>query len=291
MDCNDLIHAALEVDAVLSDLKNASLTLAKQLREHGSAVYAYSDPLSPSDESMAALIKAFTSFYYEEGQNPKETIRFPGAIGCNQDALDLAAHINKIKDSFAGAYGRLMEYNTAKAKKRFFLEFLPNVFAQNNKTLPRDFQSMVHLCLKQTTRHIPLSLNNPTLISWHWVNQPKSVTNISHKKARSQLQALAKDETTGDYIQRQIDICNGLRPSDELKVLQVSNRPALRVTYAWGPRVSDREHSLASMPLLYPWRNKNDRLPRFRFHSPEPKKNKPQKASYLLPSIRVALGK
>ena len=218
---------------------------------------------APSADSLSALKSSFTHFMYEQGQDPKTTIKYPGAIGCSKKSIGLARKLNEEKTQFAGLFEKLAAFNVSK-RKSFYKTKVSEAFS--NSRQPLRFTELSRLCQKQTVRLVPIAETYPQAITWHWMAKPESITTTPKTEIIKQLMQL-DGARSSDRIQAQINEIQAL-PNSELKKSQVKKNPTLRVTYQWGNGVDQRSIRQASMPILFEW-NSNRELPDFRFHKPE----------------------
>lgn len=276
---NDIIETVMELEASYKRLLSYGNKLSRSMDDD--AIGALCADSGPSKDSLRLLQRSFTHFIYQPGQDPKTTIKYPGAIGCSIHSIDLAKKLNAEKKAFAELFKTLSSMNVGK-RKSFYKTTVPEAFSDARK--PLRFTELSNICQKQATRLIPIADQYPEAITWHWMSQPESITTTPKSEVIKQLMQL--DGASGsDRIQSQINHIQGL-PGSELKKIQVKNHPTLRVTYQWGKGVEQRSIRQASMPILFEW-DSSKQLPQLNFHRPAP----PEKKISSQNTIRSAVGR
>jgi len=257
-------EAAEAVFESFSRMEETSKELTRNLRD--AVAIDYRDT-TPTKEALRHLVSGISDFYYQEGQDSKTTNKYPGAIACSQEALNLAAKLNKEKIAFGEAFRQLAKLNTSKTKA-FYADDVPN--AARNYSSSREalrFSDIARICQKQCVRTLPIAKHRPQLISWHWIEKPVSITTMTRNDAIELLKTNGvTGKTTSEYITRQIDALKALPANTMLEKKYSQKNPVIRVSHAWGKGISDRQITTGSLPLLF---LKEGKLPTFK---PAPKR-------------------
>ncbi|MDA8682047.1 hypothetical protein N9M08_05895 [Porticoccaceae bacterium] len=261
---NDIIEAVKDLEIAYAQLMKAGRALVQSLDRGAFGVFCLDN--APSEQSLERLKQAFTNFTYDDGQDPKRTIKYPGAIGCSTESIRLAEKLNKEKKEFAVLFEHLSSLNAGK-RKSFYKKQVSELFSRARQ--PLRFTTLSKICQKQATRLIPIADQYPEAITWHWIAQPESIITTTKDDVIKQLMEI-DGESRSDRIQSHINNVLEL-PGKTLKKVQKKKNPTLRVTYQWGKGVSDRSIRQASMPILFRW-DSSIELPRFKFYQPSPPK-------------------
>ncbi len=275
---NDIVETVMELEASYKRLLSCGNKLSRSMDDDATGALCLDS--EPSKDSLRRLQRSFTHFIYDPGQDPKTTIKYPGAIGCSIHSINLAKKLNDEKKAFAELFKTLSLMNVGK-RKSFFKTTVPGAFSDARK--PLRFTEISKICQKQATRLIPIAEQYPEAITWHWMAQPESITTTSKAEIIEQLMSLDGAKSSG-RIQSQIIQIQEL-PSGDLKKSQVKNNPTLRVTYQWGKGLDQRSIRQASMPILFEW-GQGKKLPEFKFHRRSP----PQKNVVNQNTIKSAVG-
>jgi hypothetical protein len=273
-----IVEAVTKLEGSYKNLLSTAKELERSLDTGAFGLFCFDE--KPSHESLKKLKKSFAQIMYEDGQDPKETIKYPGAIGCSKRTIELAMALNKEKCTFACLFEELSSLNGGK-RRSFYDKKVSEAFSKTRQ--PLRFTELSNLCQKQAARLIPIAEKYPSAITWHWVAQPESITKTTKKDVIEELMGIG-GANPSDRIMRQVDEVQGLSAKD-IKKTQIKNHPTLRVTYSWGKAIGERSIKQASMPILFHW-ELDDQLPDFKFHRSSPPKIKSQKKE----TLKLAVG-
>lgn len=267
-----IFKAAEGVFESFSRLEGKSKELTRSLKDAEAIDYRDS---APNKEALKHLVSGINDFYYHDQQDPKMTNKYPGAIACSQNALDLAAQLNKEKVAFGEAFRQLAKLNISKTKAFYTNDVSNIVGAYSTSRRPLRFSDIARICQKQCVRTLPIAKHRPRLISWHWIEKPVSITTINRNEAIKRLTADGTKNRTiiSEHIAQQINALKALPANTVLEKKCSQNNPVIRVSHAWGTGISERHTANGSLPLLF---LKDGELPKFK---PAPKKPDPQESS------------
>lgn len=259
-----IFQAAEIVFESFSRLEERSKELTRSLKNAVAIDYRDS---APTAQALQHLVSGISDFYYQDGQDPKMTNKYPGAIACSQNSLDLAAQLNREKIAFGEAFRQLAKLNISKSKAFYTDDVSSAVRTYSTSRRPLRFSNLARICQKQCIRALPIAKHPPRLISWHWIENPVSITTITRNDAIERLEASGTTgKTSSEYIARQVEALKALPANTVLEKKFSQNNPVIRVSHAWGKGISDRQITNGSLPLLF---LKDSELPKFK---PAPKR-------------------
>jgi hypothetical protein len=248
MDINDLIEE-------FNGLINETQALCQAIRQSNLPKWV---PLTADEQliGMTATDKAcrhFQDFWYQDGQDGRETRSCFGLIAVEPSTLDLAITINGRKESFKSQIKALQ-----KSHKESWLE-LRGMLGRSHPELREQlkYSGLSRLHIKQTWRHIPVINRCPTRVGFNWYQSGRSIQKITVKQAQD---ALLKMDTTSDHVQTQLSLLNNLKEHEPLaKVQNLAHTMRANLFYddASGPL---RQAMNVSLPILIK-ANENGALP------------------------------
>lgn len=195
----------------------------------------------------------YQDFWYQDGQDGRETRSCFGLIAVEPSTLDLAVAINERKELFKNHIKTLQ-----KNHKESWLE-LRGLLGRSHPELREQlkYSGLSRLHIKQTWRHIPVIDRSPTRVGFNWYQSGRSIQKITVKQAQD---ALLKMDTTGDHIQTQLSLLSSLKEHEPLAKIQ-NLAPTMRANLfyddASGPL---RQAMNVSLPILFK-ANENGTLP------------------------------
>lgn len=249
-------------------------------------------PLSQEEQSQGIrqIDKActmFMDFWYQDGQDGRETRSCFGFIAVNEATLKLANKVNDLKDTFKQLVQTLQKQN-----KQQWLE-LKGQLARRHSSLQEQlhFSGLSRLHLKQTWRTITVTDRTPVRVGFNWYHSGRSIQKVSVQQAYD---ALARLDTSSAHIQTQLSAVSQLASHTPLAKVQ-NLAPTMRANLFFEDgKTPARQAMNISLPILFK-SHKEKRLPQ---HN-EPEIDPPQtrqravrsdrkiEDTPFLPSIRV----
>lgn len=229
-------------DALVSQTQQ----LCSSLRKQSPALWL---PLTTKEQEqgLTALDKAcnsFQDFWYQDGQDGRETRSCYGLIPATEQQLAIAIQINQEKELFKSKIKALQ-----KSDKTSWLE-LRGKLAQSHPSLRQQLQysGLSRLHIKQTWRHIPVIDRTPIRAGFNWYHSGRSIQKISVKQAQD---ALLNLDTSSDHIQTQLSLLNKL--SANTKLAKVQNlAPTMRANLFYEDnQLPQRQAMNVSLPILF----------------------------------------
>ena len=249
-------------------------------------------PLTPTEHSqgLTAINKAcnmFRDFWYQDGQDGRETRSCFGFIAVPDTTLQIAHEVNQLKDTFKQQVQALQKHN-----KQHWLE-LKGQLARRHPSLQEQlhFSGLSRLHIKQTWRTITVINRTPSRIGFNWYHSGRSIQKISVQQAYD---ALSRLDTGSTHIQTQLAAVAKL--SSQTPLAKVQNlAPTMRANLFYDDGETPLRHAMnISLPILF--RSHNERkLPQHNEPEIEPPQSR-QRAirsdrkiedEPFLPSIRV----
>ena len=222
-----------------------SRTLASQLHD---AQPHHWIPLSEEEtqNGVSPLAKAnayFQDFWYQNGQDGRETRSTFGLVAVDDDTLVLARAINALKDELKKHINQLQKYD-----KDLWLQTKGELNGRHTEIRESLYMAgLARLHLKQTWRHIPIIERVPNRVGFNWYSSGRSIQKITIEQAEK---ALLNMDTGSDHIQTQLNILGQLRPDTPLAKVQTL-APTMRANVFFDDQQSpDRLAMNVSLPLL-----------------------------------------
>lgn len=234
----------------ISDIKSSFDRLA-QLTESLHSSLSFNEPHlwtpnhgANTNDSLQLIKAALANYWYQDGQEGRETKTYYGFIGVNQEQLDLVKQINMAKDDFKSISTAFSKSHAAE-----WLE-LKSQLGGDYKSLHQlmGLSGLGRLHLKQTWRTIPCFDNQPYRIGFNWYTSGKSLTKISIEDCFKMLNDMDQD---AKHIQVQLDALGRL-PGNYPLVRVQEQSPVMRVNVFHeisGKKLKTARN--ASLPIFY----------------------------------------
>lgn len=170
------------------------------------------DTINGEEQARRHALEALTNWFYKDGQNEKETASYIGAVGCSEVTVGAIKELNRQKQGFKLALGRLREsLHHGQATCGTLYEIvshiapnaLPNVERRYAGSLVR---RLIHtrLNIRQLVRQIPVIGAAPGTIRWRWVETPttlklkrKDVLDLLDQKADNPIARMDYERVAG----------------------------------------------------------------------------------------------
>jgi len=248
--------------------------------------YWTSDHGANTDESFNLIRSSLANFWYQDGQEGRETKTYIGFMGVNQEQLDLIHKINSAKDHF-----KAISTSFSQSHKSDWLEIKGKLGAETHKLHQlMGLSGLGRLHLKQTWRTIPVFDTEPHRIGFNWYSNGKSITKVSVADCYKLLEGMDQDAL---HIKAQLTTLSGFNENYSLARVQTQT-PVMRVNifYRQGEETIKKARN-ASLPIFY--LNESGTMPSHNEPSAEPpetriravRKDSKIEVEPILPSIRV----
>jgi len=206
-------------------------------------------PLSEDEQGQntAPLQKArsiYQDYWYQDGQDGRETRSCFGLIAANPQQIQLAQDINQSKELFKVQIKQLQ-----KNHKQQWLE-LKGTLASRHSSIRDDlhFSGLSRLHLKQTWRHIPVIDRTPSRVGFNWYNSGRSIQKISVQQAH---EALLRLDTSSAHIQTQLNQLSQMNLNTPLAKVQ-NLAPTMRANLFYeDQQFPERQAMNVSLPILF----------------------------------------
>lgn len=226
-----------EIIDCFKQLENLTNILTKSIEE--TDLPYWMPEKTESTKCKKRIQSVLASFWYQDGQEGRETINDFGLVCINQYQFDLITKINNLKTEFKN-HGKRLEASDKKA----WLEVKGQL-----KSSIRD-SSLSRLHLKQTWRHIPVLDQKPHKVSFNWYTSGRSIKRITVKECIDKLLDMGSEKK---HIEVQIDNASKLSESTKLAQVQ-SQAPLMRANLVYRSdqdgRVISRKAMNAALPLF-----------------------------------------
>jgi len=205
-------------------------------------------PITPEfpandSKSLNLACRLMQSFWYEDGQDGRETKSCFGFIALPEATLKLAESINQTKDTF-----KLEVQQFQKQNKQDWLN-LKGELARRHPSLQEQlhFSGLSRLHLKQTWRSLPVIPRSPSRIGFNWYQSGRSIQKMTTQQAYD---ALAKLDTDSPHIKLQLDALGKL--PNNTKLAKVQNlAPTMRANIFFEDGESPSRQAMnISLPIL-----------------------------------------
>jgi len=212
-----------------------------------------------ADETASGLtplqkaLNFYQDFWYQNGQDGRETRSCFGLISANEQQIQHAFEINEYKETFKQQVKILQSHN-----KQSWNEFR-GVLAKRHHDLRNSLHlsGLTRLHLKQTWRSIPVINRTPSRIGFNWYNSGRSIQKITVEQAQ---QALLNLDQSGDHIQTQLNILSHLPSHTPLAKVQ-NLAPTMRANIFFEDNsFPSRQAMNISLPILFK-ADKENKLP------------------------------
>ena len=239
MDLSDFIH---QFDQLVSNTKE----LCTSLKQSSSNLWV---PVT-LEESQLGITPAqkacngFQDFWYQDGQDGRETRSCFGLIPATDQQIDLALQINELKAIFKTSIKQLQ-----KNHKEHWLE-LKGKLAVTHPSLREQlhYSGLSRLHIKQTWRHIPVIDRTPIRAGFNWYQSGRSIQKMTVQQAQD---ALLRLDTSGNHIQTQLSLLSKLPSNTPLAKVQ-NLAPVMRANLFYDDaKFPNRQAMNVSLPILY----------------------------------------
>lgn len=238
------------------------------------------------------LHNALLDFWYQDGQDGRETRPYIGMIAAPPSLWTAFAEVNEAKDTFHRLMMdiKAMDETIYAPLKGSLLHRHPQVKTN------LDGVGLARINLKQAWRHIPMVDKPVKRVNFTWYVSGRSIRRITVAQAERQLMKLGADSA---HIQLQLGLLGNLSPGEPLAQVQRLS-PAMRANVYYDiettpnitPLESRRSLNLA-LPLIVP--ADDGKLPHYRAPAPTPPEKRTQNRRHdqkiedmpFLKSIRV----
>lgn len=238
-------------------------------------------------KSLSLACRLLQSFWYEDGQDGRETKSCFGFISVPKTTIELAESVNQTKEVFKAEVQHYQKQN-----KQDWLS-LKGELARRHPSLQTQlhFSGLSRLHLKQTWRSIPVIPRSPSRIGFNWYQSGRSIQKMTTQQAYD---ALSKLDTSSQHIQLQLDALSKL--PNNTKLAKVQNlAPTMRANIFFEDgEIPARRAMNISLPILiksnndgaFPKHNTPDiEPPEFRMRAI--RSDRKIEDNPFLPSIRV----
>lgn len=279
----------MDIRQIVSDyenLLNASQSILQYCRQHNpvTQLLALHNPLAAHLDQGRLLDAVFQDYWYQDGQDGRETRSYIGVIMADEALLAHAHALNAAKDAFKHSSTQLQKHHPERwhdIKAQLNLRH-----ANLRESLY--FSGLARLHLKQCWRTLSIIEYPTQRIAFNWYKSGRSIQKITAEDAYKQLLRL---DTSSAHIQIQLENVARLPPSTALAKVQ-NQAPVMRANIL-GTQAGSvmREAMNCSLPLIV----SGNQLPEISWPEPEPpvqrsrakrSDNKLEETPFL-PSIRV----
>jgi hypothetical protein len=227
-------------------LVKQTLRLSNSLRTSKPALWL---PLTELEigQGISSIDKACVSlqdFWYQDGQDGRETRSCFGLIPATHEQIAMALEINEEKETFKYKIKALQ-----KADKQQWLK-LRGQLGRAHPSLRESlrYSGLSRLHIKQTWRHIPVIDRTPIRVGFNWYQSGRSIQKISVKQAQD---ALLNLDTTSDHIQTQLSLLNKLSANTPLAKVQ-NLAPTMRANVFFDDNTTPSRQAMnVSLPILF----------------------------------------
>jgi hypothetical protein len=209
----------------------------------------------PELQGLTGACSLISGFWYQDGQEGRETMSGYGLVCVDHSQLSLIEEINELKDQFK-YLSKTLEIQDKSAWLAAKSSLKPTL---RDSTLSR-----IHL--KQTWRHIPCLEESPHKVTFNWYSSGRSIKKITTKEAIEKLLNMGEEN---QHIQVQLDQANKLPESTRLAIVQ-KQAPLMRANIVYRSRIDgkvvSRKATNAAMPMFI----LSDHLPKHNSPQAEP---------------------
>jgi hypothetical protein len=206
-------------------------------------------PLTEAEQlqHISSLQKAksiYQDYWYQDGQDGRETRSCFGLISANDTQIQNALLINQLKEHL-----KHQVKNLQKQHKQQWLE-LKGTLASRHASLRESlhFTGLSRLHLKQTWRHIPVAERMPSRVGFNWYSSGRSIQKMTVEEA---YEALAKMDTASLHIQTQLQQVGKLPLNTPLAKIQ-NLAPTMRANLFYDDnQFPERQAMNISLPILF----------------------------------------
>ena len=199
---------------------------------------------------LQKALNFYQDFWYQNGQDGRETRSCFGLISANELQIKQAISINEHKEIFKQQVKLIQKNN-----KQIWNEFRGQLAKRHD-----DLRNSLHLSgltrlhLKQTWRAIPVIERTPSRVGFNWYNSGRSIQKITVEQAQ---QALLNLDQSGDHIQSQLSTLSHLASHTPLAKVQ-NLAPTMRANIFYEDNaLPSRQAMNISLPILFKADEKN----------------------------------
>ncbi|NVK39058.1 MAG: DNA replication terminus site-binding protein [Gammaproteobacteria bacterium] len=196
--------------------------------------------LTPVEKACQIL----QDFWYQDGQDGRETRSCFGFIALPESVLELASQVNAQKDHLKRSVQALQKTN-----KQQWLE-LKGELSRRHPSIQEQlhFSGLSRLHIKQTWRTIPVISRTPTRIGFNWYHSGRSIQKMTVQQAYD---ALAKLDTSSTHIQTQLSAVSQLANNTPLAKVQ-NLAPTMRANIFFEDGEAPLRQAMnISLPILF----------------------------------------
>ncbi|WP_396586288.1 DNA replication terminus site-binding protein [Bermanella sp. R86510] len=204
-------------------------------------------PLTAAEQSagIAPLEKAkqlYQDYWYQDGQDGRETRSCFGMISITQEQANLAKHINELKSQFK------QSVNTLKKQQAKQWQDIRKDLGQRHGIIREQlrYSGLTRLHIKQTWRLLPVIERQPIRIGFNWYHSGRSIQKVTVEEAQK---ALLNLDTASEHIQTQLSQLHSLPGNTPLAKVQ-NLAPTMRANIFFDS-VPSRQAMNVSLPILF----------------------------------------
>lgn len=219
------------------------------------------------------LMNALLDFWYQDGQDGRETRPYIGMIAAPPRLWEAFAQVNADKDAFH----RLMM--DIKAMDETIYAPLKGALLHRHPQVKTNLDGvgLARINLKQAWRHIPMVDKPVKRVNFAWYVSGRSIRRITVAQAERQLMKLGSESA---HIQLQLSLLGNLRPGEPLAQVQRLS-PTMRANVYYDleatpdvPLDETRRSLNVALPLIIP--TDDGVLPHYRAPAPHPPEKRTQ---------------
>lgn len=151
-------------------------------RQQGDTAVMMRPATDDNETARAQAMAAINDWFYEDGQDEKETSVYVGAIASSFETLGAIQELNRLKTEFSDCMGsirNLVDYETAQEELTEIVAALTPNAPKNiyRKAIGETVRHLIHprLNIRQLVRHIPVVAVCPDRIRWRWTLTPSTM--------------------------------------------------------------------------------------------------------------------
>lgn len=234
------------------------------------------------------LRRALLDFWYEDGQDGRETRGYIGLIAADDPLLASVSEVNEAKARFAEVLGQIREQASNLIPEiKAILPFRHPALHQHLRG-----QGLARLHLKQCWRHLPVADAPLSRVRLAWYTSGRSIKRLSVREAEQKLLALNSE---APHIRIQLQHLAGIPDSEPLAQVQ-RQAPVMRANLFFRePLIDGRSRRAMNLPLPLFIPAPDGRLPDHNQPMPKPptgrtrarRSDEKLEDQVFLPSLRV----
>ena len=178
--------------SLLGDLRRTYRLLTQQAtrvrervmadRLQGDAAVMSRPHAGDSDTARAMALAAITDWFYQDGQDEKETSVYMGAVAASHETIGAITELNRLKDQFSEGMGKIRTLlgseDGATELNAIYAALAPNnPLNVRRKVVGAMVRNCIHprLNIRQLVRQVPALPVCPDRIRWNWTRTPSTV--------------------------------------------------------------------------------------------------------------------